>query len=137
VRCVLVDAGPLIALFSEDKNQARFSKRIRELADENARLLTTWPCVTEATYLVPRLNNRLALMRWLAEGGAIAREFPATALEQMASWVERYSDRRDMDFADASLMWLAVETPTREILTTDRNDFERYRLPGNKRFEIV
>ena len=37
------------------------------------------------------------------------------------------SSRREMDLADASLIWLAHETGLREIMTTDANDFSRYR----------
>ncbi len=42
-----------------------------------------------------------------------------------------------MDFADASLMWLAISSGTTEILTVERADFERYRLPSGKVFSIL
>lgn len=49
----------------------------------------------------------------------------------MVPWMRRYvaSAQREMDLADASLIWLAHETGLREIMTTDANDFNRYRLP--------
>jgi hypothetical protein len=57
--------------------------------------------------------------------------FDAAHLMVMVPWMRRYgaSTRREMDLADASLMWLAHETGLREIMTTDTNDFSRYRLP--------
>jgi hypothetical protein len=43
----------------------------------------------------------------------------------MRRYAERY--KRDMDLADASLLWLAHETGMRDIMTTDAKDFLRYR----------
>jgi predicted nucleic acid-binding protein len=53
--------------------------------------------------------------------------------------MRRYSEayKREMDFADASLYWLAVETGVNELLTVDVTDFSRYRLPGRKAFSLL
>ena len=100
--------------------------------------MTTWPCVTEATHALGRLNNRLALLHWIAREAALVREFPAREIARMIPWMQRYSTaRREMDFADASVVWLASELGTTEILTTDRNDFERYRTPAGKPFRLL
>jgi len=45
--------------------------------------------------------------------------------------------KREMDFADASLYWLATETGVTEIMTTDVTDFSRYRLPGGRSFNLL
>jgi hypothetical protein len=47
------------------------------------------------------------------------------------------SNKREMDFADASLYWLAIETGISEIMTLDCNDFYRYRLPDGKAFRVL
>jgi predicted nucleic acid-binding protein len=39
-----------------------------------------------------------------------------------------------MDFADASVVLLALRTDVREILTADARDFAVYRGKGNARF---
>jgi len=138
VRRVLVDSGPLMALFAKrDKWRLYFDALIRDLEEMGAQLLTTWPCVTEATHMLRSRDNRVDLLHWIAAGGAEVREFRATELVGMAVWIRRYSERREMDFADASLVWLAAATGTTEILTVDRTDFERYRLPNGKSFEIL
>ena len=51
----------------------------------------------------------------------------------------RYTERgkREMDFADASLYWLAAETGIRDILTIDVSDFGRYRLPDGQAFNLL
>jgi predicted nucleic acid-binding protein len=51
----------------------------------------------------------------------------------MRAWASRYQDR-DVDFADATLVWLAGRQRTNLIATTDFNDFETYRLPNRKAF---
>ena len=45
--------------------------------------------------------------------------------------------RTQMDLADASLVWLAADTGVSTILTMDRRDFSRYRLPDGRSFEIL
>ena len=41
-----------------------------------------------------------------------------------------------MDFADATLYWLATETGIKDIMTVDERDFSRYRLPDGENFVI-
>jgi predicted nucleic acid-binding protein len=42
-----------------------------------------------------------------------------------------------MDFADATLVVLAEEVETDLVFTTDRRDFEIYRIKDRKRFRIM
>jgi predicted nucleic acid-binding protein len=42
-----------------------------------------------------------------------------------------------MDLADASLVWLAQDTNTLNVMTMDVRDFSRYRLPDGRHFEIL
>ncbi len=138
VRRVLVDSGPLIALFNLlERRRQYFDARVQSLAREGTQFLTTWPCVTEATHMLKVLDNRIDMLHWIAAGGVSAHDFPSVELLAMADWMRRYSERREMDFADASLMWLAISANTTEILTVDRTDFERYRLPSGKSFSIL
>jgi predicted nucleic acid-binding protein len=138
VRSVLVDSGPLVALFNvRDRQYKNVDSKVAALAAENALLLTTWPCVTEATHMLRVLDNRLDLLAWLAQGGARVHDFDALDLNHMTNWMRRYSERREMDFADASLIWLAGELGATEILTIDRNDFERYRTPAGRPFRLL
>jgi uncharacterized protein len=57
----------------------------------------------------------------------------------MLPWMQSGSERgkREMDFADASLCWLAVETGVTHIMTVEGIDFFRYRQPRNKAFVIL
>jgi len=44
---------------------------------------------------------------------------------------------REMDFADASLWWLAAQTGVTDVMTTDVADFSRYRLPDGRAFTLL
>jgi predicted nucleic acid-binding protein len=82
------------------------------------------------------LNSRRALLEWLADEGPAVVEVPPEAYPELARTMERYKER-DIDFADAALVWLAEQTGHRTILTVDEADFRRFRLKGGGRFELV
>ena len=134
----LLDAGPMVALFApDDAHHRRFDALIRELSPKGLRLLTTWPCVVEAAYLLDA-PQRFELLRWIELGAAQVVPFDAHHLGDIAAWMRRYTDRkRDMDVAAASLYWLAADMGVRRILTVDEADFRRYRLPDGKHFELL
>jgi predicted nucleic acid-binding protein len=139
MRNVLIDAGPLIALFaSDDRHHDRVDAGLASLAQEGLRLLTTWPCVIEAAYLLDP-PHRFELLRWIELGGVQVYPFESQHLGDMVGWMRRYTEtgKREMDFADASLYWLAVDTGIVDILTIDVADFSRYRLPDGQGFNLV
>ncbi len=139
MRSILIDAGPLIALFAVDDNHhPRFNRLVSDLSAEGLRLITTWPCVVEASYLLD-IPQRFEMLRWIELGGVQVYPFEPFHLGDMIAWMQRYteSNKRDMDLADASLYWLAVETGIVAIMTVDRNDFARYRLPDGGAFVLL
>ena len=138
MQSILVDAGPLIALFSvDDKFHHHFDKLVRTLSADGLRLITTWPCVVEASYLLnPR--SRYELLEWIELGGITVYPFSSDNLGSMVESMKTYTEpgKREMDFADATLYWLAIETGIRDIMTVDNRDFSRYRLPDGEHFVI-
>ena len=121
-RRVLVDTGALIALSREsDAHHTRAVDFFGEFRD--GELLTTAAVLTEAMHLLPARQGPplLDLVRsppW--------RVFDiGDGLARIGDLVRKYLDR-PMDFADATLVWVAEQTSVLEILTTDR-DFEIYR----------
>lgn len=136
---VLIDSGPLIALFAvDDKHHSTFDRLISDLSATGLRLVTTWPCIVEASYLLG-IPQRFEMLRWVELGGVQVYPFASFNLADMIGWMERYTEtnKREMDLADASLYWLAVEIGVVEIMTVDCNDFERYRLPDGKAFVLL
>jgi predicted nucleic acid-binding protein len=139
VRSCLIDSGPLIALFAvDDRHHARFDVMVKELAASGLRLLTTWPCIVEASYLL-EIPQRFEMLKWIELGGVTVYPVEPVNLGDIVKWMRRYSEagKREMDLADASLYWLAVETGVTEIMTVDVVDFSRYRLPRGKAFTLL
>lgn len=138
MQSILIDAGPLIALFSSDDNHHdRYDKLIRQLSSTGLRLLSTWPCVVEASYLL-NTPNRFALLEWIELGGIVVYPFTSDNLGDIVESMKTYTEvgKREMDFADATLYWLAMETGINDIMTVDEHDFSRYRLPDGGYFTI-
>jgi predicted nucleic acid-binding protein len=136
VRSIVVDSGFLIGLFDETDP---FHLRCREfLRDYRGRFLTTEAVLTEALALLS-VQQQLRCIAWLGDTGqagllVVDREpIDFRAVEKLA---RKYADQ-PMDFADASVVLLAMRSGVREILTSDRRDFAVYRLGGRTRFVDV
>ena len=139
MRSILIDAGPLIALFAvDDKHHDHYDRLISEISATGLRLVTTWPCIVEASYLLG-IPQRFELLQWIELGGVVVYPFSPHHLGDMIARMETYSadGKREMDFADATLYWLASETGIREIMTTDVRDFSPHRLPDGRSFAIL
>ena len=130
---LLVDTGFLVAL-----------GRSRDSLHDSARaflegctipLATVTAVVVEACHFL-NTDSRRALLAWLSEGGPAVIEVPPEAYPELSKTMERYKER-DVDFADAALVWLAEQTGHRSILTVDEADFRRFRLKDRGRFELV
>lgn len=139
MRNCLIDSGPLIALFAvDDHHHARFDALVKELSVGGLRLITTWPCIVEASYLL-EIPQRFEMLKWIELGGAVVYPFEPAHLGDIVRWMRRYSEgsKRETGLADASLYWLAAKTGVTEILTVDIADFSRYRLPRGKAFTLL
>ena len=135
----LVDAGPLVAVFGRDEASGpHYRALLRRAAQELWSLATTWPCVVEASHLL-EAPQRYTMLRWIAAGALPVFPFAVEQLDDMVELMSRYTEspRTEMDFADASLVWLAADTGVTTIMTLDRRDFSRYRLPDGRGFEIL
>lgn len=132
----LTDAGPLIALIDADEPD---HQRCREALDAlRLPLLTTWPALTEAMYLLGRAAGwpgQHALWRLLLREDLIVAAPSPEASARAARLMETYADR-PMDLADATLVALAEERDTNLVFTLDA-DFHVYRFKGRRRFEVV
>jgi len=139
VRSIIVDASPLIALFAvDDANHLHYDDLITTLSPLGLRLITTWPCIVEASYILDD-THRFEMLHWIEMGGVIVYPFGPEDLGPMTTLMKKYTEpkKREMDFADASLYWLATETEITEIMTTDHRDFSRYQLPKDQYFQIL
>lgn len=132
---ILVDTGPLIALF-DPKEELHASCR-RTLSAVRLPMVTTLPVLTEAFHiLAPESRGAEALRTFIAEGGMSvhfgSHEEVLRAFELMGA----YRDH-PMDLADASVIAAAEALGTRKVFTLDRNDFETYRIKRGHRLYPV
>ncbi len=135
----IVDASAMVALFGRDQpHSAHYSQLFARAAQEQWSLTSTWPCVTEASYLLGP-PQRFTFLRWVAADGVSIFPFDQSNVEGMAELMRRYTEspRAEMDFADASLVYLASDTGVNRIMTLDVRDFSRYRLADGRAFEIL
>ena len=129
----------MVAAFGARQRGSRHYEQLFAVAAEKRwQLVTTWPCLTETSYLLGP-KQRYGVLRWVAAGGLSVFPFGQDALDPMVEMMRRYtsSPRTEMDLADASLVWLAEDTGVLRIMTLDVRDFSRYRLADGRAFEIL
>jgi predicted nucleic acid-binding protein len=133
VESIVVDAGPLIALFRKrDRHHPRVK---RFLATNRARLVSTLPVITEVCHFL-NADGKIAFLTWVGRGGLSLQPVAAEDLGEISALIERYADH-EMDFADATLVWLAELINTRDVMTIDRKDFLVYRSRSGEAFNLV
>jgi predicted nucleic acid-binding protein len=132
---VLIDTGPLVALFDPSDNEHEHSKRtLAQL--RHSRRVTSLAVLTEAVYLLGfSTRAQWALLSFVAARGVELADFSAAEVSQCAALMQRYETLR-MDFADATLVVLAEQLHTTSVFTFDRRDFSVYRA-GRRAFHIL
>ncbi|HQD13850.1 MAG TPA: PIN domain-containing protein [Ottowia sp.] len=124
---VLVDSGPLLALFNAaDDWHAPVAAWLR--AHPGALLVSTWPVLTEVCALLARrVHNQAALdfLLWVERGGVRLDVPGETSLMQMRRIAQRFADL-PLDLADASIAEAAERLGLRRVLSIDA-DFDVYR----------
>lgn len=132
---IITDAGFFYALI--DRSDAWHGRAVGALATKDEGWITTWPVLTEASYLLMRwigTDAAQALLREVADGAIAVWQWPLAQTERMAQLMARYASL-PMDLADASLVLLAEELGHGRILTTDARDFGAYRFKSQQPFE--
>lgn len=130
---MLVDTGFLVSLF--ETADLHRPHAIRYLREHRHPLATVTPVIVETCFFL-RPEVKADLLSWIRRGALSVSDLPIGAYPQLELTLRKYADR-DIDLADAGLVWLAGETGVRRILTADRKDFEVFRLRGGKRFELI
>jgi predicted nucleic acid-binding protein len=134
MRNILLDTGAVVALFRPgDRHHASAKNFFAGLRTSDS-LLTTWPVITECAFLLRHQEN--LFWDWLLESGTEVADIGLHELPDIRKWRSGYPDR-EIDFADASLVWLGIQRGTNLIATTDFSDFETYRLPQRKAFKLL
>ena len=132
---ILVDTGPLVALFDpRDTSHPRCQEVLQTLREP---LMTTVPVLTEAFQMLsPASQGAETLRDFIARGGATVWFLDGASLLRAFELMEQYADQ-PMDLADASLVVAAEVLATTKVFTIDRQDFLTYRIRRGHRLVKV
>ncbi|CAN5139090.1 PIN domain-containing protein [soil metagenome] len=121
---LLVDTGPLVALLNRgDPDHERCAEYLKH---ERAQLLTTWPVITEAMYLLRRSVVARGAILTMIQAEELEPADILALVERIAALIDKYEDL-PMDFADATLVAVAEQERLDTVFTLD-DDFQIYRV---------
>ncbi len=135
MRAVLVDAGPLVALLDRsDNHHAEITNALAKIQDP---LVSVWPAVVEAIYLLG-FSWRAQEALWEIVETQVIQLLPLdqSDVPRMRQLMEKYRDL-PMDMADAALVRVAERENIRRVLTLDQRDFAVYRLARKGPFTLL
>jgi|SRR5882724_536174 len=131
----LIDTGVILALL--DRTDPWHAASVDAYNRSQLPLLTTEAVLTEAFHLTYRnLRDVQGVWKLLRAGAIRMVPIEHDELPQIQALMENYADH-PMDFADATLVYVAARESMSLILTLDHDDFETYRIGGRRKFSIL
>jgi len=131
----LIDTGAILALL--DRRDLWHKPCVDAFRRMRLPLLTSEAVLTELFHLVGDSRAEMEVAWKFVRSGAIALSAINHAeIPRLHELMSRYWDR-PMDFADATLVYLAKRESLSTILTIDHADFETYRIEGKRKFRVV
>jgi predicted nucleic acid-binding protein len=131
---VLIDSGPLIALF--DASDKYHQDAVDFIKRNKFKLVTTIASITETLHLLDfNRNAQIDFLEWVQRGAVEIHNIENTDFQRLKELTEKYRDL-PMDFADSCLVYLAEKLNLNTIATIDR-DFSIYRIHGRKKFKTI
>lgn len=131
----LIDTGAIVALL--DRNDRWHAACEAAFGQVSVPFITSEAVLTEVFHLVRHTRADASLVWGFIRSGAVAlASIEDSELSEIHVLMDRYSDR-PMDFADATLVYLAKRESISTVFTIDFADFATYRLEGRRRFRIL
>jgi predicted nucleic acid-binding protein len=132
---ILVDTGPLVAILSrQDEYHTACVDALREMP---APLLSCWPVITEAAWLLRRSQRAVQQLLRSIDGRFLELlPLAGAEAEAIAALMKRYEDIHPQH-TDVALVYLAGREKIETIFTLDRRDFSIYRSGRRSSFRIV
>lgn len=129
---IVIDSGPLIAMFDADDEHHKES--VRFIKNNKRPLSTTIANITEAIYVLGFSKEaQSSLLKWISISSITIEHIESDDIIEIGKLFEKYSDL-PMDFADACVVYICEKLGTNDVATVD-SDFEIYRLKGRKSFK--
>jgi len=131
---ILIDSGPLIALF--DASDKYHHQAVRFIKSNKYPLVTTLASVTETLHLLDfNRNAQIDFIDWVHKGAVEIQNIENSDFGRLKELTDKYRDL-PMDLADSCLVYLAEKMNLNTIATIDR-DFTIYRIQGRRKFKII
>ena len=131
----LIDTGAILALL--DRSDRWHTACVEAFRQLRLPLLTSTAVLTELFHLVGDTRAEMeAAWRFVRSGALLLGTIEDAELPHLHGLMSRYWDR-PMDFADATLVYLAKRESLSVILTVDQADFATYRIEGKRQFRVL
>lgn len=131
----LIDTGAILAVL--DKSDLWHTSCHTAIRQLRYPLMTTEVVLAELFHMVGDSPSRKeATWQFLRSGTIMLASIQHSELHHLHALMSRYADL-PMDFADATLVYLATRESVETIVTVDQTDFSVYRLDGKRRFRIL
>ena len=122
----ILDAGPWVALI--DRSESKHSICVQWLKNYSGRLYSTEGVLTEVLCLLNfSVKAQSAAIDFVLKSVVEIIPSSVASLKKAKDLIKKYSDL-PMDYADATLVCLAIDTGIRDIITFDEKDFNIYRV---------
>ena len=130
----ILDTGPWVALI--DRSESKHDICVQWLKNYSGKLYSTEAVLTEVLYLLNfSVKAQTAAIDFVNESVVEVIPSSVESLRKAKKIIKKYSDLL-MDFADATIVCLAMDTGIHNIITFDQKDFNIYRLK-NQPFVIT
>jgi predicted nucleic acid-binding protein len=131
----LIDTGAILALL--DRTDRWHKICVEAFGQLRLPLATSEAVLTELFHLVGDSRREMEAAWQLVRSGAIVlATIEDSELPQIHALMSRYADC-PMDFADATLVYLAKREDLSTVFTVDHADFNTYRIDGRRRFRVM
>lgn len=131
----LIDTGAMLALL--DRRDRWHTICVDAIHQLRLPLIASEAVLTEVFHLIGDGRHEIeAAWKFVRSGAIVLAPIHDSELGYLHDLMSCYGDR-PMDFANATLVFLAQRESLSTIFTVDRADFEIYRINGRSRFRIV
>jgi predicted nucleic acid-binding protein len=132
---ILIDTGPMVAFF--DASDHYHKTCVDLLKTVNEPLVTSWPVLTEAFYLLGfSWKAQDNLWEFIMRGGLEILSLNDSQQDRCRQLMQKYKDL-PMDLADGTLVVLAESQKIRKIFTLDHKDFKIYKPSRARDFSLL
>ncbi len=131
----LIDTGAILALL--DRSDRWHDACVEAFRQLRLPLLTSEAVLTEVFHLAGDTRTEMeAAWKFVRSGALVLGTIEDAELTHLHGLMSRYWDR-PMDFADATIVYLAKRESLSVILTVDQADCATYRSDGNRQFRVL